>query len=429
MRRHLIFREGEDKVIRIRCRVWMLAILSGTILLGLSGCSDRLSGSGPDPSKTGGVPAVPVTVGEVTRETVPLELSAIGNVQAYTTVAIKSQVNGQLMKVHFREGQEVRKGEVLFTIDPRPFQAALKQAEGMLARDQAQLKQSQANVAKDLAQAKNAETDARRYEDLQAQGIIAKQQADQLRTSADALQAAVDADRAAVENAQAAIQSDMAAVENARLQLNYCTILSPIDGRTGNLAVYAGNLVKANDNPVLVTIHQIHPIYVSFSVPEQYLAQIKRFKAQNKLKVLASFPDEEKLPEEGELAFIDNSVDTTTGTIQLKGTFRNVNSTLWPGQFVNVVLRLTDQPNVLVVPSPAIQTGQQGQFVFVVKPDFTVDSRPITVNRTLGDKAIVAQGLTVGERVVTDGQLRLTSGSKISIKTGGLTPRQQESTR
>lgn len=330
---------------------------------------------------------VPVKIGDVTRQNVPVQINAIGNVEAYNTVSVKALVEGEIIDVHFREGQDVRQGDLLFQIDPRPYGAALKQAEGALARD--------------IAQAKNAEEQAKRYEILVQKDYVSRDQYDQLRANADALAAAV--------------QADKANVENARLQLAYCTIKSPIDGRVGSVLINKGNVVKAND-VAMVTINKITPIYVTFSVPEQNLSDIKKYKAEGSLKMEAIIPGDEKRPAQGVLTFINNAVDTATGTIQLKGTFENRDKRLWPGQFVNVVVTLTTQRNAVVMPSAALQAGQQGQYVFVVKPDFTVESRPVVVARSFGDLAVVAQGVTPGEKVITDGQLNLIPGTHVELK-------------
>jgi multidrug efflux system membrane fusion protein len=361
------------------------------------------------------VEAAPVIVATVSEETVPVEVRAIGNVEAYSTVSVKTLVGGELTQVYFKEGQDVKTGELLFTIDPRPFEAALKQTEANLARDTAQMKQAQANVAKDTAQAKNAEVENRRYAELFEAGVVSREQADQSRTNAEALMATVRADQAAVASFEEAIRADSAAVANARLQLGYCSIRSPIDGRTGSLMVHQGNVVKANDLP-LVAINQINPIYVSFSVPEKELPEIKKYQAMGKLKVEAAATSDERHPAEGVLSFMDNAVDSATGTIRLKASFANHERKLWPGQFVNVTLTLTAQPNAAAVPSQAVQTGQSGQYVFVVKPDLTVEVRPVAVGRALDGKTVIEQGLQPGEKVVTDGQLRLVPGAKVEVK-------------
>ena len=333
-------------------------------------------------------PPVPVTAGTVIQKTVPVQIQAIGNVEAYSTVSVKSQIGGILNRVHFKEGQDVRKGDILFTIDPRPYEAALKQAE--------------ANLAKDNAQLENAREEVRRYAELVKKGYVAQQQYDQIRTNAATFEATVNADKAVVEN--------------ARLQLKYCYIYSPINGRTGNLISNEGNLIKANADTSMVVINQIQPIYVTFSVPEQNLSEMKKYMAEGKLKIEAFLSKEDMKPEQGVLTFIDNSVDMATGTIKLKGTFANKGKRLWPGQFVNAVLTLTLQPDAIVVPSQSIQTGQKGQYVFIIKNDLTVEDRPIIVGRTLNSGTVIEKGLQSGEKVVTDGQLRLVPGAKIQIK-------------
>ena len=330
----------------------------------------------------------PVIVGLATKKTVPVELRAIGNVQAYSTVMVKSKVGGELVRVHFIEGQDVKKGDLLLTIDPRPYEAAFKETE--------------ANLQRDLARAKNAAEDARRYESLIQRKVVSTQQYEKIRSDADALEATVLADKAAVEN--------------VKIQLDYCSIRSPIDGRTGSLSVKQGNIIKADDI-TLVVINQITPIDVSFSIPEQFLPEIRKHTASKKLQVEASSPQSDEPPEKGTITFVDNAVDTSTGTIRLKGTFANRERKLWPGQFVNVVLTLTEEPNVIVVPSQAIQTGQEGQYVFVVKPDLTVESRQVVAGRTVNGETVVQKGLQADERVVTDGQLRLYPGAKVEIKT------------
>jgi multidrug efflux system membrane fusion protein len=412
---------------------FLLGVL--TLLIACSSGSKEAQG----PAKS-----VPVMVAEVSQKSVPVQLRAIGNVQAYSTVSIKTLVAGQLIRVHFKEGQDVKKGDLLFTIDPRPFEAALTQAEANVIRDLAQVKQAQSNLAKnmallkqaeatlekDMAQAKNAEADAERYRSLIDRKVVSEQQYDQFRTNAEALEATVRADKAAidsanasiraskdaVENAQAVVRADRAAIENAKIQLGYCFIRSPIDGRTGNLLLQEGNIVKANDTPYLVVINQINPIFVVFSIPEQNLPLVKKYMAAGKLAVEAIIPDDEKGPEQGVLSFVDNTVDAATGTIQLKGTFANTDRRLWPGQFVNVVLTLTIEPGAIVIPSQAVQTSQQGHYVFVVKSDLSVESRPVVVQRILNEETVVEQGLKPGETVVTDGHFQLVPGSKVEMK-------------
>jgi len=334
-------------------------------------------------------PAVPVTVSTSQRKAVPVQLRIIGSVEAFSTVSIKSQVNGMLEEVHFREGEDVGRGTLLFTIDSRPFAAALRQAKAALARD--------------IAQEKFAREQARRYAALLKEGIVTQDQYDQLRSNAEALAETVRADRAAVDN--------------AAVLVGYCTIHSPIDGRTGNLMVQRGNLVKANDEPTLVTINQVTPIYVTFSIPEKELAGIKKHLAADDLKVEALIPNDSGPAEQGVISFLDNMVDSTTGTIKLKGTFPNKQKRLWPGQFVNVVLTLATIPNAVTVPAQAVQTGQEGVFVFVVKPDRTVEMRPVVAGVTYNGETVVEKGLNGGETVVTDGQLQLIPGSKVTYAT------------
>jgi multidrug efflux system membrane fusion protein len=335
-------------------------------------------------------PAVPVTVGVAAQKAVPLQVSVIGNVEASSIVAVKAQVGGTLTKVHFTEGQDVKKGDLLFTIDPRPYEAALKQADAILARDRAQYE--------------NARAEDRRYAELVKKGYVSQTQYEQVRTNAVALEAVVQASRAQVENAQ--------------LQLAYCTIRSPFSGRTGSLVAYEGNLIKANADTPMVTINQLQPVNVSFAVPEKTLPEIKKYMAGGALIVEALLSKDDKNPVKGKLTFIENAVDTATGTIKLKGSFANSDRKLWPGQFVNVLLTLMTQSNAIVVPTQAVQTGQTGQFVFVVKKDSTVEAKPVVVSRTFGEDSVIESGLTSGEKVVTDGQLRLTPGAKVEVKEG-----------
>ncbi len=348
----------------------------------LSGCSRQEAAPPP--------PAAPVAVAQVEQKSVPLELRAIGAVEAYSTVDVKAQVDGQLTGVHFTEGQDVRQGQLLFTIDRQPFEAELKRAEASLARNQ--------------AQAQNARVQAERYTRLVGEGVVAKEQYEDVITNAEVLEAAVRADKAAVEN--------------AKVRLAYTSIHSPIDGRTGSLKVHRGDIVKANDEKsTLVVINQWTPIYSSFALPEQELSEVRRYLAAGTLKVEAAIPQDPGPPAAGAVSFVDNAVDRSTGTIRLKATFPNHDRRLWPGQFVNVVLTLTDQKDALVVPSEAVQTGQQGLFVWVVKPDQTVESRPVAVARARGSESVIAKGVAAGEIVVTDGHLRLVPGGRVQVKT------------
>jgi len=333
-------------------------------------------------------PAVPVVVAAAVQKTVPVQVRTIGTVEAYATVSIKARVGGELQKVNFKEGQDVAKGNLLFVIDPRTWEAALKEAQAKLARDK--------------ALANKAKADARRYAELVQKEFVSREQYEQAEATAQSLQATVEADEKAVES--------------ARLQVSYCYIHAPLTGRTGNLLADQGNLIKADADKAMVVINQVQPIYVSFSVPEQYLPDIKKYMAAGPVKVAAIINNDEQNPAAGILTFINNTVDTATGTILLKATFDNQDKRLWPGQFVNTVMTLTTEPDVVVVPSQAIQTGQQGQFVFVVKPDLTAETRPVVVGRSLAGEVVVKQGVQAGEIVVTDGQLRLVPGAKVEVK-------------
>ncbi len=372
----------------------------------LAGCGKQQA------QQAGGMPPVPVSVAVATEEAMPVEIRAVGTVEPSTTVQIKSQVAGQLMGVHFTEGRDVNKDDLLFEIDPLPYRDALAQAEAAVAKDHAQLAQAEANVARDSAQAKSAEADAYRYEQLAKEGVAPQMQATQTRATADAAHESVRADQAAIASAQASLQSDEAAVARAKLDLGYCEIRSPVSGRAGNLLVHPGNLIKVND-VALVVINQVAPVFVSFGVPEEQLNAIKQRSAAGKMDVEAYSDADPKRVARGLLKVIDNAVDTTTGTIKLKAVFDNPDRLLWPGQFVNVRLTLDTQSNATVVPSEAVQDGQRGQFICVVKPDQSVEFRPVTVDRTVGRKAVIAKGVAPGETVVTDGQLRLFPGARI----------------
>ena len=404
-----------------------ILLLAGLALFALAGCSNSPATSAAAPGgggggggkgrRGGGGGDVPVTVAVAAQKNVPVEIQVIGNVEAYSTISVKAQVPGQLTKVDFHEGDYVKKDALLFTIDPRPLEAALNQAIANLAKDEAALGQSQANLARDTAQAQYADSQAKRYAQLFESGVISKDQAEQLRANADASMQAVVADKAAIESAKAAIGASKAAVENARVQLSYTTIRSPIDGRTGNLTVKQGNVVMANSLE-LMTINQVEPIYVTFSVPEAQLPAIKKYMAEGKLPVRARPQDDPGGEETGSLTFVDNAVDTTTGTIKLKGTFPNSDHKLWPGEFVRVILRLTTQQNAVTVPNEAVQTGQNGSFLYIVKPDRTVESRPITTGARVDQDMVVDSGLEPGETVVTEGQLRLAPGSRVVVRDG-----------
>ncbi len=368
------------RAMKASCARVALAVVSLATAL-LTGCATKTAQTAPSFT-------VPVTVAQAVEKTVPIELTAIGSADAYSNVSIKAQVNAILEQVHIQEGQFVQKGDLLFTLDARPFEAALAQA--------------QANLARDKAQAELDDVQAKRYAALYKAGVAAKEQLDQMQANADAQQAAVRADEAAVES--------------ARLQLSYCKIYAPTSGRTGALQVYPGNIVKQNDVPVLIVINQVTPIYIDFSIPEQYLGAVDTFMKRGRLAVEAT-PYGDTKPETGYLTFIDNNVDTTTGTIKLKATFENADHRLWPGQFSTVLLRLAEDENATVVPSQAVQTGQNGDIIWVVKTDKTVEQRSVKVGRTVGAESVILTGVRPGETVVTDGQLRLIPNMRVQITT------------
>ncbi|OUL21668.1 efflux transporter periplasmic adaptor subunit [Nostoc sp. RF31YmG] len=414
----------------------------------------------------------PVTVATVTQKTVPVQLQAIGNVQAWSTVAVTPQASGRITGVFFKKGQQVHKGQLLFTLDERTETAAIQQAQGNLAKDQAQVQQARATLAKDLgqidqaratlakdqglvrqaaatlakdqAQAQYAQAQSNRYTTLFKQGAISQDQAQQYTTNSRAdlatlqadreaianaqavvnsdqvgiknAQAVVQGDQAAIKNAEAVVSSDEGALQNTQVQLSYTKIYAPIDGRAGNILVTQGNVVQTNSTNPLVTIAKIHPIQVAFSIPESNLPQVQKYMQNGKLKVDVTFSGS-NTPIPGVLSFINNTVDNTTGTIQLIGDFDNAQGQLFPGQYVNTTLTLTQQPNAIVVPAQAVQNGPNGQFVFVVKPDMTVENVPVTVSNTINGLDVIEKGVQPGDRVVTDGQANLVSGNKIRIKT------------
>jgi len=339
------------------------------------------------PATQGGVVAVPIKAAGAVVKDVPVEVRAIGTVEAYSTVEIRAQVGGVLEKVHFREGQDVRRGELLFELDARPYRAALESAQAQLARDSVQLE--------------TAKHEVERYGELVDKEYVTRDEFDRIRTNAASLEAAV--------------RADQAAIDKARVDLDYCTITAPIGGKTGQLMVHEGNLVKANSDAPLLTIKKITPIYVSFAVPERSLPEIRARRAEGSLEVRAEIPEDGSDPRVGELTFIDNAVDRSTGTVRLKATFPNEDAALWPGQFVDASLRLSTRVGAVVVPSQAIQTGQDGLFVFVVKPDSTVESRPVVTGQGADGSTVIENGVSAGDVVVTDGQLRLVPGTHVKI--------------
>jgi multidrug efflux system membrane fusion protein len=345
-----------------------------------AGCAGGKKAGGPPPP-------VPVRIGDVKRLAVPLEISAIGHVEPYSTVSVKPRVGGQITQVGFREGDDVAAGALLFVIDPRPFEAALSEAKANLARDRARLTE--------------AEQTLKRYQDLIKKEYITQEQFDQAQANDEALKATT--------------QADEASIETARLNLDYCRITAPVPGRTGSLLVHAGNIIKANDDRALVVINQVEPVRVSFAIPEKDFDEVKRRSAGARLQVVATAQGSK--PESGELTFLDNAVDATTGTILLKASFPNRDRALWPGQYVNTSLTLKVDEDAVVAPIDAIQTGQSSTYVYIVKPDQTVEIRNVAIRRNWGAWALITSGLAPGDRVVTDGQLRLSPGARITEKT------------
>ena len=338
-----------------------------------------------------GLGPVPVSVVVASQQTVPVRLQAIGNVEAYTSVAVKSRIDGQILEVHFREGQEVKKGEVLFRIDPRPSEAAYKQSEAQALRD--------------MASRDQAASQEKRYQELLQKNFVSKDAYAQYRTNA--------------QTAEATSKASQAALENAKLNLEYTVIRSPINGYVGRALLQAGNMVKANDTISLVVINQVKPVYVSFAIPEQQLTVVRDLMRKNPLTVDVSAPGSEKSLATGRIAFLDNAVDQTTGTIKVRAVFDNNDAALWPGQYYTVQVKLYDQENAIVVPSRALQTGPDSQFVYVIKPDMTAELRKVVVSRTDGDNSVLAAGgVAKGDKVVVRGALRIAPGLKVNIVDG-----------
>ncbi len=367
----------------LRSSIWFLPL---TVVLFLFGCGSKQQNQAA--GGAGGRPPAPVVVAQVEQRDIPVQIGAIGNVEAYQTVQIRSQVSGQIQKIFFKEGEDVHQGQPLFQLDKRPFQADLEKAIGQMKHDQ--------------AQAENSRIQADRYSGLEKQGIVSHEQAEQLRAQAKADASAVEADKAAVEA--------------ARVQLQYTDIVAPINARTGSLMINLGNLVKANDTPYLLQLNQVTPIYVTFSVPETNLDRVRQRFSSGQLKVLAYPKGQADSPAEGRLTFIDNGVDTTTGMLKLKGTFQNADRRLWPGEFVDVALVLSTQKNVVVVPTKAVQTGQQGEYVYVVRTDSTAESRPVKTAGTYQNLTLIADGLKAGEQVIVNGQLRVAPNAKVVVQ-------------
>jgi membrane fusion protein, multidrug efflux system len=345
---------------------------------------------GPDVGLVRPPASQPVVTDVAAEMSAPIQVTAIGSAQSIATVMLKSRMDGQIAQVHFKEGQEVKEGDILFTLDDRAMRAQLAQSEAALERDRASVQRAKLEVARQSGLATRGVASAQKFEDVETTLAVL----------------------------EATVRAGEAAVENARVNLNYATILAPISGRTGSIALKKGNLVKATElssSVPLVTITQLRPIYVTFTVPERHLAEVRAAAAEGSLLVVATFPNQPRTPITGALVFIDNQVDVATGTITLKAEFANEDTRLWPGQFVNVTLTLGVQANAVVVPNAAIQIGQSGPYVFVVRPDSTVELRLVRVDRTVNDKSVIAEGLVAGDRVVVDGQLRLGNGTRVTI--------------
>ena len=362
--------------------------------------------------------AVPVVTAAVGSKDVPVDILAIGNVEAFESVSLRSQVTGTITGVYFHEGDSVKQGDKIFQIDPRPYEAQLAQVQANLTRDEALLAQAEAQLNRDAAQAEYSQLTASRSEALTERGIIARDASQQARAASDALGATVNADKAAIASARAQLVAQQAAVDSARVQLEYTVIRAPISGRTGNLPVKTGGLVTAN-NTELTTIAAIEPVYATFSVPALHLSEIKNQMSREPLSVTATPQQEEGAPSTGRLSFVDNAVDSSTDTIKLKAQFDNHDRALWPGEFVRVSLRIKTLSGATVVPSQAVQTGQDGQFIFVVKQDSTVEQRPVKVAQKVDQDVVIESGVKPGETVVTEGQLRLEPGSRITTQAPG----------
>ncbi len=362
----------------LRARTLAALALAAALMATATGCGGQ---------KRVGRPRVPVSVAAVQKRTVPYTLTATGTVEAIRTAQVGSQVGGVVTRVAFREGQEVEQGQLLFQLDPRPFRAALDQARAALQRDHAQAEIARANA--DRARA------------LFDQQVIS--------------QADWDAARTTLDTARGTVMADSAAVQNARLNLEYASIRAPIPGQTGRLMVHEGDLVKAATSDPLVTINQLRPVRVSFTVPDKEVSLVQRYRDRQPTVTVRLSPSD-AAGIDGSLAFVDNAVDVSSGTLLLKGEFANRDGRLIPGQFVDVRLVLYEEPNALVVPDAAVTSGQQGTFVYLMNPDSTVVPRPVTIERTMDGMVVVKDGLQPGQIVVTDGQLRLSPGARVMVR-------------
>jgi len=398
----------KNKTIQSRLEGFAVSVLT---LVSISTLQTACSSKAEAPLKPAA--AVPVTVAKVVAKEMPIEINAIGNVQTVDNVSVRSQITGRVLKVNFKEGDYVKKGQLLFTLDSRPFVEAVKEAQANLQHDISAVAQNQATLEKDTAQANYAAVEAGRYDLLMKEGVVSREEGEQFKANADANAATLKADRSNIETAKAQVRQSQAAVDNAKVQLSYCQLRSPIDGRTGSLVVTEGNLVSATESEPLVTIAQVSPIYATFTVPEKYFSEVQKYATSGRLKVVAQLDTNSSRV--GTLSSFDNQVNQATGTLQLKASFQNGDNLLWPGRFVNIVLTLTNQPDAIVIPAQSVQTSQQGDFTYVLKPDQTVEMRKIVLDRTVRDQAVVSKGLAAGETVVTDGLLRVTPGARVQI--------------
>ncbi|MCU1263939.1 MAG: family efflux transporter, subunit [Acidobacteria bacterium] len=373
-------------------------------------------------------PPAPVTVTAAVAQDVPTYLDAIGKTVAREVVSIQSQVSGRITKIHFTDGANVRKGDLLFTIDPRPYEANIKQAEANYSRDVAQKKQAEANMARYIAQAKWGLTQVTRYRDLVEHGVVPREQYEQLRANLDALNADVEAARAAVHSAEEAVKVDAAGIESAKVQLSYCYIRSPIEGRAGQRLVDLGNVVSpggtgaggsngsATNNNSLLVIERLDPIYADFTISQNNLSQVQEQMRAGTLRADIRLPDTADEAVSGELTFLDNSVQNTTGTVNLRATIPNTGHRFWPGRFVNVRLILNTIRQAVLVPAGAPQMSANGSYVYVVKQDSTAEQRPVSLGQRQGDLIVVEKGVAAGERVVINGQLGVTPGGKVRVE-------------
>src|SRR5262245_5807434 len=391
-------------------RVSLLFSLFASMLLAiLAGCQKKQQMAFERPPSA-------VSVAAAISQDVPVYLDQIGKCVAREVVAVQPQVSGRITQIHFKDGVDLKKGDMLFTIDPRPFEVSLQQAESNLAKNIALKKQAEANLARDIAQAKYGDVQAERYAELHKQGVVSSEQSDQMRTNADALNATVNADRAAVHNAEEAIKVDEAAIESAKLQLSYCYIRSPIDGRAGQRQFDIGNVVSPGSPTSLLVIQRLDPIYADFTISQNDLSAVQQNMARGRLKVEVRLPDSLNSPLVGQLTFLDNAVQDATGNVNLRATLSNTDHRLWPGRFVNVRLVLDTLQNAVLVPVSAPQMSAKGQFVYVVKDDSTAVMRPVTVGQRQGDLVVIVKGVTAGERVVVTGQMGVTPGQKVRIE-------------